>query len=153
YPDRLAVFAKADFRDAKQPKFFADLVTNLERQAKLGIKGVKVWKDLGMWIRDGSGKVLAVDDPRLDPFWKKCGELGLPVLIHTADPKEYWAPLTPNSFHYGMRSEREQHYDREKMPSWEELIRQRDNLIKKHPKTTFIAPHLGSLEFDLNRLG
>ncbi|MGH9810680.1 MAG: amidohydrolase family protein, partial [Terriglobia bacterium] len=67
---------------------------DLERAAKMGVQGVKVWKDLGMYVRDGRGRILASDDERLDPFWNKCGELGLPMLIHAADPKEYWFPLT-----------------------------------------------------------
>jgi predicted TIM-barrel fold metal-dependent hydrolase len=152
YPDRLVVFAKADFHDVKEPTFFTDLVTNLERQAQLGIKGVKVWKDLGMWIRDASGKILAVDDPRLDPFWAKCGELGLPILLHTADPKEYWAPLSYHNIHYGLRKEADQYYHDPEMTSWAELMRQRDHVLEKHPRTVFIGAHLGSLEFDLDQL-
>lgn len=153
FPERLAVFAKTDFSNVAQPTFFEDLVRKLDRQAEQGIKGVKVWKDLGMTIRDGSGKLLAVDDPRLDPFWNRCGELHLPVLIHTADPKEYWYPLTYHSIHYGLRTEQDQHYRNPEMPSWTELMRQRDHVLEKHPQTMFIGAHLGSLEFDLQRLG
>jgi predicted TIM-barrel fold metal-dependent hydrolase len=153
YPERLIVFGNVPWGKIKQESFFEDLPREITEQHRLGVRGIKIFKALGMSIRDARGELLKIDDRRLDPFWAKCGELGLPVLIHTADPREYWYPLTPNSFHYGMRSEREQHYDREKMPSWDELIRQRDNVLKKHPKTTFIAPHLGSLEFDLKQLG
>jgi predicted TIM-barrel fold metal-dependent hydrolase len=153
HPDRLAVLAKADFRDVKQPTFFADLVTNLERQARLGIKGVKVWKDLGMWVRDVSGTVLAVDDPRLDPFWEKCGELGLPVLIHTADPKEYWAPIFYDNFFYGIIKDEYLYYHDPGMIPWDELMRQRDHVLEKHPRTKFIGAHFGSLDADPARLG
>jgi len=55
----------------------------------MGVRGVKIWKDLGMYIRDSHDTLLKVDDPRLDPFWEKCGALGLPVLIHVADEREY----------------------------------------------------------------
>ena len=153
YPDRLIVFTKLDFARIKEPGFFADIVRDLERSAKLGVQGVKVWKDLGMYVRDGRGRLLAIDDERLDPFWSKCGELGLPVLIHSADPKEYWFPLTFNSLHYGLRSERDQHYHDPEMPRWEDLIRQRNHVLKKHPKTKFIGAHLGSMSFDLKQLG
>jgi predicted TIM-barrel fold metal-dependent hydrolase len=152
HADRLAVFGKTDFHDVKQPTFFADLVTNLERQAKLGIKGVKVWKDLGMWVRDASGKVLAVDDPRLDPFWEKCGSLGLPVLIHTADPKEYWAPITYDNFFYGERKDEELYYHDPEMTGFAELMRQRDHVLEKHPRTKFVGAHVGSLDCDLAQL-
>jgi len=153
YPQRLVVFMKPSFARVKEATFFTDLVRDLERAARLGVQGVKIWKDLGMYLRDADGKLLKADDARLDPFWAKCGELGLPVLIHSADPREYWYPLTYNSLHYGLRPEKDQHYNNPDMPRWEELIRQRDSLLKKHPKTRFIGAHLGSLSFDLKQLG
>jgi predicted TIM-barrel fold metal-dependent hydrolase len=155
YPGRFVNFAKftaKDFERIKEPAFFEDLVRELERAAKMGIRGVKMWKDLGMIIRDGSGALLRIDDPRLDPFWAKCGELGLVVFIHTADPKEYWYPLTYNSLHYPSRTEEQQYYKIPGMPKWEDLIEQRDNIVRKHPKTTFIGAHFGSMTFELQAL-
>jgi len=153
YPERLAVFLKADFRDSAKPGFFEALVLKLESAKQAGVKGVKVWKDLGMANRDAGGKLIAIDDPRLDPFWAKCGELKLPVLIHSADPREYWYPLTFNSIHYGLRKEADQYYRDPEMPSYVELMRQRDKVLERHPTTTFIGAHMGSLEFDLAQLG
>jgi len=156
YPGRFVNFAKftaKDFERVREPGFFEDLVRELERDAALGIRGVKMWKDLGMSIRDASGALLRIDDPRLDPFWEACGRLGLPVFIHAADPREYWYPLTPNSLHYGSRTEEQQYYKIPGMPRWEELIEQRDAIVRKHPKTTFIGAHFGSMTFDLQGLG
>jgi hypothetical protein len=153
FPGRLIVFSNVAWGRIKQEKFFENIVTEVTAQHRIGAQGVKIFKDLGMTIRGPDGKLLKGDDPRLDPFWDRCGELGLPVLIHMADPREYWYPLTYNSFHYGMRSEQDQHYARDKMPSWEELIRQRDSILAKHPKTKFIGAHMGSLTFDLDQLG
>lgn len=152
-PDRLIVFGNIPWGKIKRDSFFDDIVRDLPVSHRLGVQGIKIFKQLGMSYKDADGKLLKGDDPRLDPYWAKCGELGLPVLIHMADPKEYWYPLTYNTFHYGMRSEKDQFYDRDKMPSWEELIRQRDNILKKHPKTMFIGAHMGSLTFDLKQLG
>jgi predicted TIM-barrel fold metal-dependent hydrolase len=149
---RILFFVKPDFRRAKEKTFFEDIVRDLERAARAGAQGVKVWKDVGMYLRDADGKLLKSDDPRLDPFWDKCGELGLPVLIHAADPREYWYPLTYNSFHYGLRAEKDQHYHNPEMPKWEELIRQRDAVLRKHPKTQFVGAHFGSLDLDLKQL-
>jgi predicted TIM-barrel fold metal-dependent hydrolase len=150
---RVIVFFMLDVRRSDRPDFFKDAVRDVEQAAKLGAQGVKVWKDLGMYARDDKGKLLKADDPRLDPFWARCGELGLPVLIHTADEKEYWQPLTYNSFHYGLRAEQDQHYHNPEMPAWEELIRQRDAILKRHPKTRFIGAHMGSQSLDLKQLG
>jgi uncharacterized protein len=119
----------------------------------MGVQGVKIWKDLGMFIRDAHDTLLKVDDARLDRFWAECGELGLRVLIHTADEREYWYPLTRNSVQYGLRAEKDQHYNNPELPKWEELIRQRDAVMKKHPKTKFIGAHMGSLSLDLKQLG
>ena len=155
HPGRFVHFAKftaKDFERIAAPTFFEDLVRELEKAAAMGIRGVKIWKDLGMVIRDASGALLRIDDARLDPFWEKCGALGLVVFIHAADPREYWYPLTPNSLHYGVRTE-EQQYDKiPGMPKWEELIEQRDAIVRKHPKTTFIGAHFGSMTFDLQGL-
>jgi predicted TIM-barrel fold metal-dependent hydrolase len=152
YPNRLTVFMKLSFKRIAEPTFFTDIVRELESAAKSGVQGVKVWKDLGMYVRDPGGRLLKADDKRLDPFWEKCGELGLPVLIHAADPKEYWYPLTYNSFHYGMRPEKDQFYNDPEMPTWEELIERRNNILEKHPRTKFIGAHMGSLSFDLKQL-
>jgi hypothetical protein len=155
FPGRFVNFAKftaKDFERVKEPGSFEELVRELERAAKLGIRGIKVWKDLGMTIRDGSAALIKIDDPRMDPLWSKCGELGLPVFIHAADPKEYWVPLTYNSLHYGSRTEEQQYYKIPGMPRWEDLIEQRDNIVRKHPKTTFIGAHFGSMTFDLQGL-
>jgi predicted TIM-barrel fold metal-dependent hydrolase len=152
YPERVIVFWKLDFTKVKEKTFFEDIVRDLEKAAKMGVQGVKVWKDLGMYVQDAEDKLLKADDHRLDAFWAKCGELGLPVLIHTADEREYWYPLTYNSIHFGLRTEQDQHSRNPGMPSWEELIRQRDAVLKKHPKTNFIGAHMGSQSHDLKQL-
>ncbi|HVE41490.1 MAG TPA: amidohydrolase family protein [Planctomycetota bacterium] len=155
YPGRIVLFPKftrKDFEGIKEPGFFDGLVRELRRAAERGARGVKIWKDLGMFIRDESGKLLRIDDPRLDPFWTTCGDLGLVVFMHSADPREYWYPLTLNSLHYGARTEEDQYYKIPGMPRWEDLIAQRDAVLAKHPKTTFIGAHFASMTLDLSGL-
>lgn len=103
-----------------------------------------------MEIRDAEGKLLKADDPRLDPLWAKMAELKLPVVYHCGDPKEYWYPRTYHSFHYGTGAP--EFYKDPEMPSWEELMRQRDAVLEKHPALVMIGAHFGSLTFDLERL-
>jgi uncharacterized protein len=156
FPGRFVTFAKftwKDFEKIGEPGFFESLVREVEAAAKTGIRGVKIWKDLGMLIRDGSGALVKVDDPRLDPFWNRCGELGLPVLIHTADPRDFWEPITYNNPLYGARKDEDQLHRIPGMPSWAELMAQRDSVVRKHPRTTFIGAHFGSMEYDLQGLG
>jgi uncharacterized protein len=152
FPDRLIVFYKLNFKNVDQPTFFADIVREIEDGAKQGVQGVKVWKDLGMYNRDGAGKLLRADEERLDPFWDKCVQLKLPILWHAADPREYWFPLTYNSFHYGMRKESDQLYHIPKMPGWDELLKQRETVMRRHPGMIVVDAHFGSMCFDLERL-
>ena len=152
FPERLLVFGTVDFnRVAKEPTFFADIVTELERGASRGMQGVKIWKNLGMHYKDANGKLLRLDDPRLDLFWKTCGKLGVPILIHTADPKEYWYPNSYNVFQYEGPSTGK-YFKHAEVPTWEELIRQRNSVLKKHPKTKFIGAHFASLSNDFDEL-
>lgn len=151
HPDRLVLFGNVDFGRRKQQTFFEDIVRDLEVQHKLGCQGIKFFKQYGMEHRDAEDRLIAVDDPRMDPFFAKCGELGLPVLIHSADPKEYWYPRTYNSDHYGIE-DRPRHWENPRMPSWETLIAQRNRLLAKHPRTTFVGAHMGSLTYDLQQL-
>ena len=94
-----------------------------------------------------------VDDPRLDPIWAKCGQLGAPVLIHTADPRSFWDPMDRYNerwlelkLHPGRRRS-------ETNPvSWETLLAEQHNVFGKHPKTTFINAHMGWYPNNLAKL-
>lgn len=152
-PERVNVFGTVDFgRAAKEPAFFRDIVTDLEAAAKLGMQGLKIWKNLGMHHRDAAGELLKIDDPRLDPLWAKCGELGLPILIHTADPREYWVPNSYDNLHYNQGDTAKYHQSAQ-VPVWEELMRQRNHVLQKHPRTTFIGAHMASHLNSLDELG
>ena len=143
-PTRVNVFGTVDFgRAAKEPDFFRDIVTELEAEAKLGMQGLKIWKNLGMHHRDASGALLRIDDARLDPLWAKCGELGLPVLIHTADPREYWIPNSFDNLHFNQGDTAKYHRSAQ-VPGWEELMQQRNRVVGKHRRTNFIGAHMAS---------
>jgi len=152
FPQRLIVFGTVDFgRVAREPGFFTAIVEELSAAAQLGLQGIKIWKNLGMYHRDAAGTLLMIDDPRLGPFWRKCGELGVPELIHTADPREYWYPNSYTTLQYKMGSTGRYHQDPQ-VPTWEELIRQRNHLLQQYPGTTFIGAHFGSLTTDLDQV-
>ncbi len=154
FPDRVLVFGTVDFRRVvKEPTFFGDIVLELERHVHLGMQGIKIWKNLGMHYRDADGKLLRIDDPQLDLFWTRCGELGDPVFIHTADPKEYWYPKSYNTYQYGVESrDTGKYFQHAEVPKWEELIAQRNHVLKRHPQTKFIGAHFASLSNDFDEL-
>jgi len=168
YPDRLALFGNIDFSQVDAPTFSQDIVSELDAQHRLGVRAAKIYKSLGLFVRGKNGKLLAIDDPRLDPYWEKCGQLGMPVLIHTADPREYFFPRTYNSFHYGIPDRtirpkdkhvprweefgKPEYWKNPRMPAFDELMRQRNHVLEKHPHTIFVGAHMGNLTFDLQQL-
>ena len=93
YPKRFIVFANVDFNGVGEKGWAEKAAKQLEEDVKNGANGLKIYKSLGFSVKDKDGKRVAVDDPRLDPVWKKAGELKIPVLIHTADPKSFWDPM------------------------------------------------------------
>ena len=93
YPKRFLVFANVDFEGVGEPGWGSRAAALLEEDVRNGASGLKIYKSLGLRYRDTQGQRVAVDDPRLDPVWEKCAELGIPVLIHSADPRSFWDPM------------------------------------------------------------
>jgi uncharacterized protein len=89
---RFLVFINLDFEKVDSPGWPQEALAQLTQGAQQGAAGLKVYKGLGLTDRDKNGKRIAVDDPRLDAIWAKCGELGLPVLIHSGEPSPFWQP-------------------------------------------------------------
>jgi uncharacterized protein len=154
YPKRFVVFANIDFRKIDEPNFGENAARQLEQDVKNGASGLKIFKNLGMFVVDASGKRVHTDDPRLDPIWEKAGQLGIPVLIHTGEPVAFWSPVDKHNERW---LELTQFPDRRrtdpKFASFEETMGEQWNLFRKHPHTIFIAAHLSWLGNDLTRLG
>lgn len=156
YPSRFAVFTNIDFANINTKGWTEKAVKTLEEDVKLrGAKGLKIYKNLGFSVKDGD-KLVRVDDPRLDPIWKKAGELGIPVLIHTADPERFWQPVDRFNERW---LELKLHPDRKRNAgeksndfTWEQLIEQQHNVFRKNPKTNFIAAHMGWYPNNLPKL-
>jgi predicted TIM-barrel fold metal-dependent hydrolase len=152
--DRVRVLAGIDFRDVGDG-WAAKAVRQLEEDVKAGAVGVgEIPKSLGLSITKRDGSRLKIDDPELDPVWDACARLNLPVFIHTADPQEFFAPIDNHNERWlelalfpGRR------YPADRFPSFEELMTERDNLFKRHPRTMFVAAHMGWHANDLPRLG
>ena len=154
HPSRFVNFANIDFGGIDEPGWGERTAEQLEKDVKAGAVGLKIYKNLGMFTRDKNGRV-ATDDPRIDPVWKKCGELGIPVLIHTGEPSPFWLPhdaanerwLELKQFPNRKRE------DASRFASFDQTMGEQHNLFRRHPNTTFINAHLGWLGNDLGRLG
>ena len=86
-----------DFEKVDDETWPNETLEMMEKAVELGVKGLKVYKSLGLTDKDKVGNRIKVDDPRLDPIWAKCGELGIPVLIHTGEPAAFWLPKDKNN--------------------------------------------------------
>jgi uncharacterized protein len=153
YPTRFVLFTNIDFSDIDNPEWATRMTRQLEDDVKRGAQGLKIYKSLGIRNEDSKGNRIAIDDPRIDPVWAKCGELGIPVLIHSADPKQFWDPIdNKNERWLELKLHPGRRYD-EKIPSWEKIIAEQHNVFRKHQKTKFINAHLGWFGNDLGKLG
>lgn len=154
YPNRFILFTNVSFLGIGAEGWTEKAVRELEEDVKNGAKGLKIYKSLGMSFKDQDGKRVPVDDPRLDPIWAKCGELGIPVLIHSADPKSFWDPQDKNNERW---LELKTHPNRRRSNTdpapWEQIIAEQHHVFRKHPKTTFINAHMGWFANDLGKLG
>ena len=151
YRDRMVLFANVDFRQAG-PGFGAKAARQLEEDIKAGALGLKIFKDLGMFDRKADGSRLKVDDPELDPIWETCAKLNVPVLIHIAEPQAFFDPLDYNNERW---LELALYPDRRHQTGvrFEELMTERNNMMKRHPNTRFVLAHFGWHANDLARAG
>ena len=151
YKDRMVLFANVDFRNVG-PGWSARAAAQLEADIKAGAVGLKVFKDLGMFDRKADGSRLHVDDPELDAVWETCARLNVPVLIHVAEPQAFFDPLDYSNERW---LELALYPDRRHQTGvrFEELMTERNNMIKKHPNTKFILAHFGWHGNDLARAG
>ena len=125
------------------------MAKELERGFEIGAQGLKVSKTLGLRARDKTGELIRVDDPRLDPIWAKCGELGIPVNIHTADPVAFWTPLDAKNERLIELMDHPQWVYGPEFPHREELLKQRNAIVERHPNTHFVGLHVGGAPEDL----
>jgi len=154
FPKRFIVFANVNFNGVGNPGWTENAVKQLEEDVKNGANGLKIFKNLGFSVRDVSGKRVTIDDPRLDPIWKKAGELKIPVIIHTADPKPFWSPMdSMNERWLELATHPGRRRSNTDPAPWDTLINEQHRMFKKHPGTTFIAAHFGWYPNDLAKLG
>ncbi len=132
--------------------FLAASLERLDRLVEQGAAGFKIWKDLGLSVRDASGQLLRVDDERLAPVFERAAELDIPVMVHIGDPEAFFLPIDGNNERY---EELAAH------PDWSfhgsqygksDLLEQRDRVFRRHPNTTFVAAHIAENSEDLQRV-
>jgi predicted TIM-barrel fold metal-dependent hydrolase len=165
YPDRFVIFANVDWQgdgraddpaswDCQRADFGRRMALALAEAKDKGASGLKIFKQFGLTYKHADGSLLKIDDERWDPIWKACGELGLPVLIHVADPAAFFLPIDETNERW---EELHRHPDWSfygpQFPKREELLAAFIRVVDRHPKTTFISAHVGNNAEDLQQVG
>jgi hypothetical protein len=138
------------------PGWSERVIAHLEKANSGGAIAVKLWKNIGMTVRDRSGKFIMIDDPGLDPVINYIAGKGLPVTGHLGEPRNCWLPLNEmtvsSDSSYFAHNPQYHMFLHPDFPSYEDQIRARDNMLAKHPDLNFIGCHLGSLEWNVDSL-
>jgi len=153
--DRFLVYFRPDYTGIDEKGYGIREANKLEEAVKLGVRGLKINKgSIGLITKDKTGKVVPVDDPRLDPIWAKCGELGIPVIIHVSDPVAFHTPIDKYNERYDeLAAHPDWSFYGEEFPySKDDILDQLYRVIAKHPNTIFISTHMGNLAEDLGRV-
>jgi predicted TIM-barrel fold metal-dependent hydrolase len=146
-------FSMQGFGDAG----WADKVgAGLAADAKQGAKAVKIWKNVGMSERNKAGQLIRIDDPAISPVADQVQKLGLTFIAHQGEPHNCWLPLdqmtTDNDREYFAEHPQYHMFLHPEMPGYEDQIKHRDDFVAAHPKLRFVGAHLGSLEYDVDRI-
>jgi predicted TIM-barrel fold metal-dependent hydrolase len=147
HPDRFIIFTEPWYPKSNQPGYAQFQADAIEKAHEAGARGLKILKTLGLYLRENvtSGPLVKIDDKRFDPMWEACGSLGMPVLIHTADPDAFFLPTN----RFNERFEELNHH-----PSWSfygkdfppkrDLLEARNRVFARHPRTQFVGLHIAN---------
>lgn len=151
HPGRFLTFCQLDWSLLAEADGVETLEASLRRSAAAGARGVKVWKNLGLTVRDQSGELVLPDDERVASLLRVAGDLGLPVLIHTGDPKAFFEPADERNERLDELLAQPDWWfgDRDRFPTFETLLRSHGALVLACPQTRFIGAHAGCAAEDL----
>ena len=153
YPERFGVFVNLDLSKIGRKDFKLNTEKYLLNASKIGATGLKIYKNLGLNLKDGEGNRVKVDDDRLQFIWEKCAELNLPVLIHSGEPIAFFQNIDKYNERWLHAKQRPSSFrPSEKYPSFEIVMSEQYNMFKKNPKTTFINAHMGWYGNNLSKL-
>lgn len=152
YPDRFAIFYNIDFTTIDEPRFGERTAALIREAHSKGLKGLKVFKSLGLTTKDSKGQLIRLDDRRLDPVWDMLAELGMPVLMHTADPSAFFKPIDKDNERWlQLARHPDWSFYGDQFPSRAELFAQRERVLQRHPDLKLIGAHMGSYADDLKQ--
>ena len=151
-PGRFVHYMLIDYAGWDKPDWSERAVEQVNAGFRSGAAGLKEFKRLGLNLHDGKGRLIKVDDPKLDPVWKRCGELGMPVSIHIGDPQAFWEPLNESNERWEELRDHPNWWfgDPTKYPPRMELMDALMRVVGRHPETTFVCVHFGNNPEDVD---
>ena len=153
YPRRFGVFVNLKFNNINDNDFGSKSAEILENAVNEGAIGLKIYKNLGLDLKDSKGNRVKVDDKRLYPIWEACAKLNIPVLIHSGEPSPFFDPVDKfNERFLHARQKPKSFRPPEKYPSFDTVMNEQYNMFKNNPKTIFINAHMGWMANDLDKL-
>jgi len=153
-PNRFVLFATIDWNGIDDPDWGPRTAAQLEGDVRAGAVGLKIWRNFGMEVKYRDGRRVPVDDPKLNPIFEACARLKIPVSIHCADPWTHFQPIDKyNERWLELKQFPGRRYPPERYAAWETLMAERDRLLARHPKVTFILNHMGWMAHNLKALG
>lgn len=154
--DRIVPVVSFPLENWDDPDWGEQTIAYLKTQFDRGAVGVKIWKNIGMTLRDRNGHLIMVDDPKLDPVIRYIQEQDRVLLGHLGEPKNCWLPLeemtTNNDRNYFRKNPQYHMHLHPELPSYEAQIDARDRMLAKHPKLKFVGCHLASLEWSVDEI-
>jgi predicted TIM-barrel fold metal-dependent hydrolase len=156
FPRRFVSMTEPTWTRASEPGYAAWQADEITKARTAGAVGLKILKTLGLYLRDGGpqGKLVPVDDPRFDPMWEACGKLGLPVAIHVGDPEAFFLPIDRfNERYEELSAHPDWSFYGKDFPGFKDILAARDRVFARHPKTTFVALHVGHWAENLAAVG
>ncbi len=151
HPGRFVHYMNLDYAGWDAPDFPQKAAAQIEEGHRLGAAGLKEYKRLGLYLKDGGSGLIRIDDPKLDAVWVKCGELGLPVSIHVADPRAFWLAYDEQNERWKELKDHPSWWfgDPAKYPPREELLEALNRVIERHRQTTFVCVHFANNAEDI----
>jgi predicted TIM-barrel fold metal-dependent hydrolase len=152
-PGRFLIFTNIDFEKFDSVGWIERTLSQLEQDVGKGAVGLKIYKDLGLDLKDSNGNRIPINHPQLNLIWQKCGELSIPILIHSGEPKSFFLPHDKfNERWLELKEVPTRARPADRYPTWEQVMSEQHDIFKNNPKTTFIMAHLGWMGNDLNSL-
>jgi len=156
WPDRFAFLGTFSVDSFVTAGFAGNTIDRITKCLEAGATGIKIWKNIGMVLKDNAGYYVMVDDPAFDPIFRYLEDNKIPVMGHLGEPRNCWLPFEQmtdsGNLRYYKANPQYHMYQHPEAPSYEDQINARDNLLKMHPALDFTGAHLASLEWNVGEI-